>query len=105
MASAQRKLLLLPLDLEHASEVTIRVLLGDGQTDGRVLDRIAKLYSFKTDMMQTLIRHPRLAKETALFLFKASKDLREFLLLTRPEWLDQDGRAMVSKRTTSPQGK
>ena len=46
-------------------------------------------------MMQALVRHPHLTKEIALFLFKTSKDLREYLLSIRPEWLDQDGRAMV----------
>jgi len=96
---------LLPLDLEHASQGTIRSLLADPQTDGHILDRIAKLYFFKTDLMQLLIRHRHFEKETALFLFKASKDIREFLLSTRPEWLDHDGRAMVvSQPATSAQG-
>src|SRR6266404_1882342 len=95
MARTQSKVLLLSLDLDHASQGTIRALLADAQTESKILDRIAKIYSSKTDMMQTLVRHPRLSKETALFLFKFSKDLRELLLSMRPEWLDLDGRAMV----------
>jgi len=95
MARIQRKLLLLSLDLDHASQGTIRALLADVHTESKILDHIAKIYSSKKDMMQTLVRHPRLSKETALFLFKSSKDLRELLLVTRPEWLDHDGGAMV----------
>lgn len=101
MTRIQHKVLLLALDIEHASQGTIRSLLADAQTNGKILDRIAKLYSSKTDMMQLLIRHPHLEKETALFLFKASKDLRGVLLSTRPEWLDHDGRAMVPSQATA----
>lgn len=105
MARTQRKLLLLSLDLDHASQGTIRALLADAQTESKILDHIAKIYSSKTDMMQTLVRHPRLSKETALFLFKASKDLREFLLSTRQGWFNNDDRAMVvSKEGASAQG-
>src|SRR5262245_57650993 len=98
MARKQQKVLLLTLDIEHASQGTIRSLLADSHTESTILDRIAKIYSSSTEMMRTLIRHPHLGKETALFLFKASRDLREFLLSIRPEWLDQDGRSLaVSK--------
>lgn len=96
------KVLLLPLDLEHASQGTIRSLLADAQTDGKVLDRIAKIYSSKTDMIQLLIRHPHFEKETAVFLFKASKDVRGLLLSTRPQWFDHDGRSMVLSQATAP---
>jgi len=100
MARTQKKLLLLTLDVEHASLGTIRTLLADNHTGSTILDRIAKIYSSKADMMRTLIRHPHLGKETALFLFKASKDFRELLLSIRPEWLNGDGHAlMVSKGT------
>jgi hypothetical protein len=93
------KVLLLPLDLEHASQGTIRSLLADPQTDGKVLDRIAKFHYSKVDLMQLLIRHQNFVKETALFLFKISKDIRGFLLSTRPQWLDHDGRGMVPLQT------
>lgn len=102
MARTQRKALLLSLDLEHASQGTIRFLLADAQTDGKILDRIARIYSSKADLMQLLIRHPHLEKETALFLFKTSKDLRGFLLSTRPQWLDHDGRSMMPTETATP---
>jgi len=101
MARIQHKVLLLSLDIEHASHGTIRSLIADAQTDGKILDRIAKIYSSKTDMMQLLIRHPHLEKETALFLFKVSKDLRGLLLSIQPEWFDRDGRAMVPSQTTA----
>jgi hypothetical protein len=102
MRRIQREVLLLSLDLEHASQGTIRFLLADAQTDGKVLDRIAKIHSSKTEMMQSLIGHPHFEKETALFLFQASKDLRELLLSARPQWLDHDGRAMVALQATTP---
>ncbi len=102
MTRIQHEVLLLPLDLEHASQGTIRFLLTDPQTDSKILERIAKIYYSKTDMMQLLIRHQHFEKEIALFLFKASKDLRGLLLSTRPQWLDHDGRAMVASQATAP---
>src|SRR6266446_9243174 len=102
MTRIKHEVLLLSLDLEHASQGTIRFLLADAKTDGKILDRIAKIYSSKTEMMQSLIGHPHFEKETALFLFKASKDLRGLLLSTRPQWLDHDGRAMVVPQATEP---
>ena len=100
--TAKNLMRLLPLDLEHASQATIRFLLVDPQTDGKMLDRIAKLYTSRTDLMQLLIRHRNLERETALFLFRTSNDLRVFLLSTRPQWLDHDGRGMVLLQTGAP---
>ena len=99
--TTKSKVLLLPLDLDHASQGTIRSLLADPQTDGNILERIAQIYSSKTDMMQLLIRHPHLEKETALFLFRVSKDLRGLLLSTRPQWLDHDGLGLIPAETAA----
>ena len=69
MPKKPQKPLLLTFDLERCTPEALSGLLKEPQTDGRLLDQIAKIYFKDAGILNLLVMHPKIFPQTLLYLF------------------------------------
>ncbi len=74
----------LPLDVEHCSPIALRAIILDVHTPAGILDQVAQIYCDDEEVLQTLVRCPKLEETTLAFIaLTASEGMKNFIAGTR----------------------
>ncbi|MFA5074186.1 MAG: hypothetical protein WC539_09870 [Nitrospirota bacterium] len=83
MARTNKKLLL-ALNIEHCSPISLRGIIQDVHTPDSILECIAHLYYENEDILQELVRCPNLSETTLAFIaLTGSDEIKSFITKTR----------------------